>query len=185
MKILLSVVITLVVLFGLLMIYMYSGWHDVSAMHEDHGMMKWIMRTTKNNSIESRIKEISVPNLENPEMIKEGFEHYNAMCAGCHGAPGMDETELSKGLNPHAPYLPRVAAFIEPAEIFWATKNGINMTGMPAWGKTHSDEKIWAIVAFTKKLPDMSADDYKKMANETEENENHHNGEEHNNHSHN
>jgi mono/diheme cytochrome c family protein len=37
------------------------------------------------------------------------------------------------------------------------------MTGMPAWGKTHSDEKIWAIVAFVKQLSNMTAEDYKKM----------------------
>ncbi len=90
------------------------------------------------------------------------------MCESCHGAPGKQETELSKGLNPRAPYLPKVANFIEPAEMFWATKNGIRMTGMPAWGKTHSDEKIWAIVAFIKTLPDMSAEDYEKMENNME-----------------
>lgn len=28
--------------------------------------------------------------------------------------------------------------------------DGIQMTGMPAFGKTHDDKKIWAIVAFTR-----------------------------------
>ncbi|MEJ2194992.1 MAG: cytochrome c [Ignavibacteriaceae bacterium] len=41
------------------------------------------------------------------------------------------------------------------------------MTGMPAWGKTHSDEKIWTIVAFMKKLPNMSGEEYEKMESET------------------
>ena len=31
---------------------------------------------------------------------------------------------------------------------------------MPAFGKTHSDEKIWAIVAFMKKLPTMTKEQY-------------------------
>ena len=37
------------------------------------------------------------------------------------------------------------------------------MTGMPAWGPTHSDEKIWAMVAFLEKLPHMTAEQYKEM----------------------
>ena len=37
------------------------------------------------------------------------------------------------------------------------------MTGMPAWGPTHSDEKIWAMVAFLEKLPHMTAAQYKEM----------------------
>lgn len=192
MKILISVLITLGVLFVLFLIYIYSGWHNVSAMNEESGLMKWVFNTTKNNSVESRITDISVPDLKNSSLIKEGFEHYKEMCESCHGAPGIEETELSKGLNPPAPYLVEEAKESDPKELFWITKNGIKMTGMPAWGKTHSDEKIWAIVAFIKTMPDMSAEDYKKMGSglgDIEMNEdpqvkdelhNHsHNGEEH------
>ena len=28
---------------------------------------------------------------------------------------------------------------MNPAELFWVTKHGIKMTGMPAWGATHGD----------------------------------------------
>ena len=80
--------------------------------------------------------------------------------------PGKEESELSKGLNPHAPYLVKSVKGMDPKELFWVTKNGIKMTGMPAWGKTYSDEKIWAMVAFMKKLPDISAEEYKKMESE-------------------
>jgi mono/diheme cytochrome c family protein len=85
------------------------------------------------------------------------------MCVSCHGSPGLEETEVSVGLNPAAPYLVKVAKEIDPNKLFWIIKNGIKMTGMPAWGKTHSDEKIWAIVAFVKKLPNMTVEEYQKM----------------------
>jgi mono/diheme cytochrome c family protein len=174
MKIILSVLITLAVLFVFFLIYIYSGWHNVSAMNEESGMMKWVFNTTKNHSIESRLGDISVPDLKNSSLIKEGFEHYNEMCVGCHGSPGTGESEFSKSLNPPAPYLVETVKGADAKELFWITKNGIRMTGMPAWGKTHSDDKIWAIVAFMKKLPEMTAEDYKKMGNESvEENENH------------
>jgi mono/diheme cytochrome c family protein len=34
------------------------------------------------------------------------------------------------------------------------------MTGMPAWGATHSDDKIWAIVAFLRRLPQLTPAEY-------------------------
>lgn len=186
MKIILGVFITLVVLCALFLIFIYSGYYNVSAINEDSGLMKWVFRTAMNNSVESHSKNISIPNLNDSSMIAEGFEHYNEMCVDCHGAPGIEESELSKGLNPHAPYLVEVANRIDPRELFWATKNGIRMTGMPAWGKTHSDDKIWAIVAFMKTLSDMTAEDYKKLGTgftSMEEDKDHHNEDEHHNHS--
>ena len=186
MKILLSVLITLISLLVLLLIFVYSGWYNVSAMNDESGLMKWVFNSTKSNSIESRLKEISVPDLNDLAMLKEGFEHYNEMCVSCHGAPGEEESELSKGLNPPAPYLVESVKHSDEKELFWVIKNGIRMTGMPAWGKTHSDEKIWAIVAFMKTLPELTPEEYKKMGDGSEdmgEDENHihsdNNGEHH------
>ncbi|GAB4298227.1 MAG: hypothetical protein Kow0098_23330 [Ignavibacteriaceae bacterium] len=165
MKILLSVILTLAALLLIFLVFIYSGWYDVSAMNEESGIMKWVLNTTKEKSIESRSKDISVPELNDSMMIKEGFEHYDAMCSSCHGAPGQNQTELSKDLNPPAPYLVEHAKEMDPRELFWVTKNGIKMTGMPAWGKTHTDEQIWNIVAFMKKLPEISAEEYEKIGN--------------------
>jgi hypothetical protein len=36
------------------------------------------------------------------------------------------------------------------------------MTGMPAWSD-HSDEELWATVAFIEKLPSMTEADYGKL----------------------
>ncbi|MBE0538443.1 MAG: c-type cytochrome [Ignavibacterium sp.] len=163
MKILLGAVITILTLLVIFLLFIYSGWYNVSANEQENGIMKWVLNTTKDRSIESRSKDITVPDLNDLSMLKEGFEHYNEMCVSCHGAPGLEETEVSVGLNPKAPYLVKVAKEIDPKELFWITKNGIKMTGMPAWGKTHSDEKIWAIVAFVKKLPNITAEEYQKM----------------------
>ena len=48
-------------------------------------------------------------------------------------------------------------------ELFWIIKNGIKMSGMPSFGKTHSDEQIWEIVAFTKHLSALSPRDYEHL----------------------
>jgi mono/diheme cytochrome c family protein len=91
------------------------------------------------------------------------------MCTGCHLAPGMDDSEIRHGLNPRPPNLTRFAP--DPAEAFWIIKHGIRMTGMPAWGPTHDDQKIWAMVAYLQKQPKMSAGEYQQLTANAEEHE--------------
>jgi mono/diheme cytochrome c family protein len=48
---------------------------------------------------------------------------------------------------------------------FWIIKHGIKASGMPAWGKTHDDERIWNMVAFLKRLPDLNENQYRILTN--------------------
>lgn len=154
--------ITVIIVIGLLIVY--SGWYNVSAANKPSGFERWLFGTTSDNSVEMHSKDIKVPDLKSSEKIKEGFAHYHSMCQGCHGAPGKEKTELSEGLNPPAPDLAESAQDMPPQQLFWVTKNGIKMTGMPAWGKTHSDEKLWSIVAFIEQLPGMTGVEYDSLA---------------------
>jgi len=171
MKIVYSVFFTLVGLAAFGLIFIYTGWFNVSAMNQDTGITKWVLNNIRENSIDSRVKDIKVPNLEDSSLIKIGFSHYKEMCQGCHNAPGFEETDLAKGLNPSAPDLVKYGDKIPPEELFWVTKNGIRMTGMPAWGKTHPDSKIWAIVAAVRKLSSTSAEIYDTYSKEKDEDE--------------
>jgi hypothetical protein len=42
-------------------------------------------------------------------------------------------------------------------------KHGVKMTGMPAWGVTHDDKLLWDVVAFLRKLPELTADQYQTL----------------------
>jgi len=149
--------------------FIYYGVFDVAATKKDSALVSWILSTTREHSIERRFGSISVPpdmsSLEKPEILQDGFEHYNEMCVVCHGAPGVEPGEAREGLNPQPPLLAKVKDLTEDpvGELFWVIKNGIKMTGMPAWGPTHTDDKIWALVAFVRKLPTMTAAEYRSM----------------------
>lgn len=65
---------------------------------------------------------------------------------------------MTLGLNPAPPDLTQGVP--RPAESFWVIKHGIKMTGMPAWGRSHKDDQIWSMVAFLRKLPDLSPQRY-------------------------
>jgi hypothetical protein len=47
------------------------------------------------------------------------------------------------------------------------------MTGMPAWSD-HSDAELWATVAFVKKLPGMSEQDYASLVTASMTHSGHH-----------
>jgi len=148
--------------------FIYSGAFDVAATSKDSALLEWILETTRERSIESRAEVVTAPDdasLNTPENIRIGFEHYDEMCVVCHGAPGIDAGEAREGLNPKPPLLAKLKDISTdpPGEIYWIIKNGIKMTGMPAWGPTHDANKIWAMVAFVRKLPNMTADEYKVM----------------------
>lgn len=145
------------------LIVMYSGVVNVGATDPHSSFTHYILSTTMDNSVHRHAKAIQVPPLDNPDMVMEGFRHYREMCVFCHLAPGMRTTEIHEGLQPEPPKLYEGVDEWKPNELFWIVKNGVKMTGMPAWGPTHSDEKIWAIVAFLEKLPHMNAAQYKAM----------------------
>ena len=74
----------------------------------------------------------------------------------------MKWQKFSEGLNPDPPDLKEIVQEREPAQLFWAIKNGIKMTGMPSFGAIGVDDKeIWSVVAFIRKLPNTSEADFK------------------------
>ena len=54
-------------------------------------------------------------------------------------------------------------AEIDPRTAFWVIKHGIKMSAMPAWGSSHDDPTIWSMVAFLRKLPELSPEQYKSI----------------------
>jgi mono/diheme cytochrome c family protein len=141
----------------------YAGAYDVAATAPHWPLTHWIMETARVLSIKAHAAGITVPpNFDDPANIPIGVEHFAAHCAVCHGAPGVPKGDIARGLYPQPPDLAKAAPFYSPAELFWIVKHGIKMTGMPAW-RDHSEEELWATVAFLKKLPGISEQDYAKL----------------------
>ncbi len=163
MKVLFSLIIIFIIAAAVFILYIYSGFYNISATVPHNGLTLWVVSTTMDNSVHHHAEDIKPPNLNDSSMIKIGFQHYREMCAGCHAAPGVERSEIGKGLYPHPPKLVRAVNDWSPGELFWITKYGIKMSGMPAFGPTHSDDKIWDIVAFLKQLPSMTHDQWVKM----------------------
>jgi mono/diheme cytochrome c family protein len=109
-------------------------------------------------AIARETKGLTVTLPTDPAAIERGLAHYKENCLPCHGGPGIKRAELAQGLNPAPPELDQpMEADIPDAKLFWIVKNGIRMTGMPAFGVNHSDDEIRDILAAVRKLPDLDA----------------------------
>jgi mono/diheme cytochrome c family protein len=148
-------------------VLVYSGWYNVAASEPHTPLMYKILTTTARKSIEARAKGIAVPDF-NRDQIAKGAVHYKENCVVCHGAPGVELGELGKGLTPPPPEMPEAAQRWRPAELYWIVKHGIRLTGMPAWGTTHSEEELWAIVAFLTEMPKLDPRGYEQLADSAE-----------------
>jgi mono/diheme cytochrome c family protein len=140
-----------------------SGFYNVAATQADPGIVQWLLGFTKDRSVSRHAGGGTAPAALTDAQARDGFRFYNEACIYCHGAPGKDPTDIGKGLNPEPPFLPDVAKRWTSAELFWIVKNGIKMTGMPAFGPTHKDEEIWNAVAFVQRLPKMSAEQFSAL----------------------
>lgn len=146
--------------------FAYSGIFNIAATAQHDPVTNWLLTTVRNRSIEVRAQGINMPDLENEQLQLAGINDFDSMCSSCHTAPGRLPSPLARGLNPPAPDLAESALAKPPEVLFWVTKNGIRMTGMPAWGLSHKDDKIWPVIAFLQVLPDLDGAAYQEMKEE-------------------
>lgn len=137
-----------------------TGAYDVAATEEHWAITEWALGTLQHRSVAARAGDLSVPLPEDDAALDHGFEHFHAMCVECHGAPGFDRGDSGQGLNPTPPRLEEEAHEWTDAELFWITKHGIRLAGMPAFGPTHTDEEIAQLVAFIRALETMTEEEY-------------------------
>ena len=143
--------------------FIYAGSYDVAATAPHWQITHWVMETARVRSIKAHAAGIQAPpGFDEPAKIFIGVEHFAAHCAVCHGAPGVPKGDIGQGLYPPPPDLSKASQLYSPAELFWIVRNGIKMTGMPGW-VDHGDDELWATVAFLKRLPGLTPDDYVKL----------------------
>jgi mono/diheme cytochrome c family protein len=153
----------LLALLGGAAIGIYAGVYNIAADVPHTQPVYWLFETVRERSVAARARDIKVPDdLNDPKRISRGAGQYADMCSVCHLAPGMKRTEMSRGLYPRAPELRRKTD-LTLAEQFWIIKHGVKMTGMPAWGVTHRDGLLWDVVAFVRKLPELTPEQYEAL----------------------
>ena len=147
-------------------LFVYFGIYNISAVKQHARPVYSLLEYAMRRSVVVRADEVPVPDLGSAARIRDGAVHYRAQCVQCHGAPGVAPHALAYGMTPMPVNLVSTARTWQPEEIYWVVRNGIKMSGMPAWERRLSDEEIWNVVAFVRKMASMTVPDYAALNKE-------------------
>ena len=144
-------------------VFFFGGFYSVAGTVEDPAIVHWALVKVRTASVDRYAHDQPPASINDPASVQAGAKAFSALgCTNCHGAPGVNWAKFSEGLHPDPPDLKEVVGDRSPSQLFWVIKNGINMTGMPSFALAGAkDDEIWSIVAFLKKLPNVSEADYK------------------------
>ncbi|PCJ51174.1 MAG: cytochrome C oxidase Cbb3 [Gammaproteobacteria bacterium] len=149
-------------------LFIYSGIFPIGADTPHSQPVYWVLEQARERSIKRASADINVPSLDDPSLLLSGGADYNDMCSSCHLKPGQLESDMSIGLYPSPPNLALKHTEHDHSDDadavkrrqYWIIKHGIKASGMPAWGPTHDDERLWAMVAFLQRLPELTPEQY-------------------------
>jgi mono/diheme cytochrome c family protein len=157
MKFLFGIVTGLLLMAAAAVFVIASGTVSVGATAPVSDLERAVATLAVNRSVARRAPKTENPVKATPETLAKALTHYKSMCLTCHGAGAVPPSDIGEGLNPPAPDLtqPSVQKRTD-GELFWLVQNGLRMTGMPAFGPTHQEEDLWALVAFLRHLPELT-----------------------------
>ncbi|HVA95199.1 MAG TPA: cytochrome c [Candidatus Dormibacteraeota bacterium] len=128
----------------------------------------YVARTIRDLSIPRDAKQEENPWIGSatPAVMADARAHWADHCATCHANDGSGNTEMGDGLYPKPPDMRLPATQnLTDGELYYIIRNGVRLTGMPAWGDPHldQDDESWQLVLFIRHLPKMTAEEAKEM----------------------
>ena len=149
-----GVVFTLLVVILGVFAYLRLGFAEVRGDLPPSNWEKALMFSSAHASVRRRAPELPNPVPSTDENLIAGAKIYSDECAGCHGAAGKAD-QTGDSLYPPIPQLPVVGTIYTEAQIFWVAKHGIRLSGMFANGKWDSDQKLWTVAAYLKRIKSL------------------------------
>jgi hypothetical protein len=140
--------------------------YGFSARVEPTAVEKLVARRLRYMSIPRPHSEAKNPVPLTPEVLKQARAHFADHCASCHGNDGRGKTTIGQNLYPKAPdmWLPDTES-LPDGHLFYIIKNGVRLTGMPAWGQDtpEDDRQTWELVHFIRHLPKITPSELSEM----------------------
>ncbi len=134
-------------------VMVYGGLYNVAATEQHTQPVHSLLETAMRQSVRLRARNIEPPKLDDEGMVLRGAACFRDKCVQCHGAPGVAQDDIGKSMQPVPGPLVDAPHRWRARELYWLTKHGIKMSGMPAWDFRLSEEELWSVVAFLERLP--------------------------------
>jgi mono/diheme cytochrome c family protein len=140
-----------------------SGVYDIGATAQHLQPVYSLLENGMRHSVRRHARNVAVPPLNEPARLLRGAGLYREHCAQCHGGPGTPPATHGMSMQPVPGPLVDASGRWEPRELYWITRHGIKMSGMPAWEVRLNEPDTWAVVAFLTRLPGLDARAYREM----------------------
>ncbi|RYF40006.1 MAG: cytochrome c, partial [Comamonadaceae bacterium] len=141
----------------------WGGLYNVASTEQHTQVVFSALETAMRQSVRLRARDIETPALDDERMVQLGAACFRDNCVQCHGAPGVAQSNIGKSMQPVPGPLVDAGQRLRPRELYWVTRHGIKMSGMPAWEFHLADDELWATVAFLARLPDLTPQQYAAM----------------------
>ncbi len=151
-----GVLLTLVVIFGGLYFVVARGLFPVGADNPPGPYERKLANMAMDEYVGKHAPKQANPFQPTSANLMTGAMDYEEHCAMCHGGAKDRISPLRSKFNPPVPQLINHIPRDEDSHLWFVTKHGIRLTGMPSWEGVLSDDDIWKIIAFVKnsdKLP--------------------------------
>ena len=146
-----------------------AGWiavHGVSARDTPTVLEEIVARISRHLAVPAGERRRPNPISPTNEALAEGMAHWADHCATCHGNDGRGNTEMGRNMYPKAPDMTlQKTQGLSDGELYAIIKNGVRLTGMPAWGSPGPDEdsQSWKLVHFIRQLRTMTPEQLDQM----------------------
>jgi mono/diheme cytochrome c family protein len=140
-----------------------AGWYDIGASASHLQPVYSLLEQGMRHSVQRHARAIAVPRLDQPQQALRGAALYRSYCVQCHGGPGFAPQPHGMSMQPAPGPLVDAAGRWRARELYWITRHGIKMSGMPAWEARLDEAETWAVVAFIQRLPGLDAAAFKEM----------------------
>ncbi|HET8824053.1 MAG TPA: c-type cytochrome, partial [Terriglobales bacterium] len=128
-----------------------------------------VARGIRNFSIPRAARRERSPLKASSADLQAGRDLFLTQCSNCHGVDAKGKTPVGSNLYPRVPDLhsPETQS-LSDGEIHDIIQNGVQLTGMPAWGTAHQPpEKIWQLVLYVRSLRQLSGSEKTEQASLT------------------
>lgn len=145
-------------------VVLQAGWYNVAATQQHFQFVHTLLEEGMHRSVRFHAQSMPAPPPRDEGRIVAGARLYRQHCEQCHGGPGVAQHPIGQSMQPVPGPLVDAARRWQPRELYWITRHGIRMSGMPAWRFQLTDDEIWSIVAFVRELPLHTAASYRAQA---------------------
>ena len=126
---------------------------SLSALDEPGPAETYLATRAKRFLVARDSRDVPLEPPATPESVAAGEKLYGVECGMCHGLNGRTPTDNGRWMYPRAADLTSAETQqYSNRELFWIVRNGIRLSGMPAFGRVESDEHIWQLVHYVRSL---------------------------------